>query len=389
MQAFELDDYHGEAPLHSNAILLPALLAAAEHGASSPGAATISGAAFLLAAIVGYEVGPRVGLALHGGHLLSRGWHCGAVFGPSAAAAAVSKLLGLPPDRTEDAIGMACSQECGLMAAQYESMVKRMQHGFAARNGLFAALMAKSGYAGIKQVLERPYGGFLSTFSQGAGRDPPYRPEEVVRELGETWQVQRIRVKPYAAMAGTHCTIDCIAALQKQFPEQMKELDSIRGITIDMSEPAFKHGGWEATRPLTATGAQMNCAYTAAVQLIDNVVLPAQFRHEQLDRDEVWEQIRKTQCRQVDDFDSPWTQRVTIDFRDEKPTLVKIVKAPKGIDPAMSNEEILQKWRLAMETVIDFERRKKTEDLVLNIQTVENIVDLGHLMAGATTNPIA
>jgi aconitate decarboxylase len=119
------------------------------------------------------------------------------------------------------------------------------------------------------------------------------------------------------------------------------------------------------------------------------VVLPAQFRHEQLDRDEVWELIRKTQCRQVDDFDSPWTQRVTIDFRDEKPTLVKIVKAPKGIDPAMSNEEILQKWRLAMETVIDLERRKKIEDLVLNMQTVENIVDLGQLMAGATANPIA
>jgi aconitate decarboxylase len=42
-----------------------------------------------------------------------------------------------------------------------------MQHGFAARNGLFAALMAKEGYTGIQEVYEIPYGGFLSCFGQG------------------------------------------------------------------------------------------------------------------------------------------------------------------------------------------------------------------------------
>ena len=78
-QGFELDDYHSRAPLHSNSIIVPALFAAAESTKDS--AKSLSGEDFLKAYIIGCEVGPRVGLALRGGDLLSRGWHSGAVQG--------------------------------------------------------------------------------------------------------------------------------------------------------------------------------------------------------------------------------------------------------------------------------------------------------------------
>ena len=211
IQGFELDDWHSEAPLHSNSIILPALLAAAEHfkpgsGSSSP----INGSSFLLAYLTGLEVGPRVGNALYGSHMLTRGWHSGAVFGPSASATAVCKMFNLPANKIEDAVGIACTQACGLMSAQYESEVKRMQHGFAARNGLFAAILAKNDYVGIKKVYERPYGGFLTMFGQGSGKNPAYLENEITEALGVKWQTMGVRVKPHAAMAGTHCTIDCI-----------------------------------------------------------------------------------------------------------------------------------------------------------------------------------
>jgi aconitate decarboxylase len=47
---------------------------------------------------------------------------------------------------------MAATQSCGLMSAQFESMAKRMQHGFASRNGLTAAALAASGYVGSVPV---------------------------------------------------------------------------------------------------------------------------------------------------------------------------------------------------------------------------------------------
>jgi 2-methylcitrate dehydratase PrpD len=61
IQGFELDDFHPLAPLHSCSLLIPALLSTA-----SVGPTPTNGVGFLLAAIAGFEVGPRVGYTLHG-----------------------------------------------------------------------------------------------------------------------------------------------------------------------------------------------------------------------------------------------------------------------------------------------------------------------------------
>ena len=65
----------------------------------------------------------------------------------------------------EDALGMAATQSCGLMSAQFESMVKRMQHGFASRNGLTAAALA----APVRVMFERTLRGFLTEEAQLVG----------------------------------------------------------------------------------------------------------------------------------------------------------------------------------------------------------------------------
>src|SRR5271165_1106410 len=170
IQGFELDDFHPLAPLHSCSLLIPALLSTVSTLQDTTG--PTGGAELLLAAIAGFEVGPRVGYTLHGTQMLDRGWHSGSVFGTHSAAMASGKLRGLQPAQLEDALGLAATQSSGLMAAQYEAMSKRMQHGFAARNGLYAAGLAAHGYTGIKRVFERDYGGFLSVFGEGHDPDP-------------------------------------------------------------------------------------------------------------------------------------------------------------------------------------------------------------------------
>jgi aconitate decarboxylase len=248
IQGFELDDYHPLAPLHSNSLVIPAMLAAAPH------VGRVSGARFLLGAILGYETGPRVGQALGGLEIISRGWHSGPVFGTLSAAASAGTLYGLDAGGFEDALGMAATQSCGLMSAQFESMVKRMQHGFASRNGLTAASLAASGYVGIKRAFEREYGGWLSVFGEGHHPDPG----QIYAGLGTLWETDRIAVKAYAAMGLLHAAID--AALQLRFEDKV-QADQIERIDIDMPEAAYGHGGWQAVRPLQPIGAQMNVAY--------------------------------------------------------------------------------------------------------------------------------
>ena len=320
--------------------------------------------------------------------MLTRGWHSGAVFGPSASAAAVSKLLNLPTDAIEDALGIACTQAGGLMSAQFGSDVKRMQHGFAARNGLFAALLAQNGYRGIKNVYEEGYGGFLAMFGQGSGKEPACLPEEVCKELGETWQSRLVRVKHHSSMAGTHCTIDCVHALQDKYPDKLSDLDAIASIHIGMTEAAFNHGGFDVKRPLTTTGAQMSAAYSAALQLVDGQVLPNQFRFDQLDRDVVWNLIGKTKCFYALDLgDERYAQRVTITLNDGT-ELSETLDNPRSVSPGLSNEEILEKWRRLTQDIMDEGTRDRIERLVLDIETLEDVRILDDLMSTCVSNPL-
>lgn len=367
--------------------MLPALLAAASQQKARANA-VITGSNLLLSTIIGYEVGPRVGLCLHGSHMLTRGWHSGPVFGHAACATSVGKLLSLSTDEIEDAVGIACTQACGLMSAQFGSEAKRMQHGFAARNGVFAALLAKGGYSGIKRVFEEKYGGFLSVFGESSGRHPPYLQNELIKGLGEIWQTESIRVKPHASMAGTHCTIDTIAGLKNEYPEKLKDLSGVKDITIEMSEAAFKHGGWTAMRPLTATGAQMSCAYVAAVQLLDGQVLPQQFHRDLINRDSIWRLIENTRCQYTPELGQNFEQRVTIAFNDGS-SISKTMNAPRGVEPPLTNNEILAKFRTFTRGLIDNKRQDIIEKLVLGLEDITDVSCLDEVLAGSTLDPLA
>src|SRR5271154_5609237 len=342
IQGFELDDSPPLAPLHSNSIILPAMLAAA------PRVGRVSGERFLLGAILGYETGPRVGQALGGLDMLSRGWHSGVVFGPMPAAAAAGTLYGLDAAGFEDAFGIGATQSCGLMAAMYESMVKRMQHGFASRNGLTGAALAAAGYVGIKRVFERPYGGWLAAFGEGHRTYP----EEIYAGLGHLWETERIAVKPYSAMGLLHAAIDAALELRQKI-----DVSEIRHIEIDMGEAAYSHGGWKAERPLEVIGAQMNVAYAVAVALLDGDVLVEQFSQDRINRDDVWNLIDRTIARHERAFDNlpideQLTTRVRVTLNDGRTHTAKVVH-PRGTgDHNLTNSEIRDKYAKLTHQVI-------------------------------------
>jgi 2-methylcitrate dehydratase PrpD len=378
IQGFELDDYHPLAPLHSNSLVLPAMLAAAPH------VGRVSGERFLLGALLGYETGPRVGEALGGLDMLSRGWHSGVVFGPIAAAAAAGTLYGLDAAGFEDAFGMAATQSCGLMSAMYESMVKRMQHGFASRNGLTAAALAASGYVGIKRVFERPYGGWLAVFGEGHRTYP----EDIYKGLGVLWETERIAVKAYSAMGLLHAAIDAALELRAK-----AEVSQIQRIDIDMGEAAYQHGGWKAERPLEVIGAQMNVAYAVAVALLDGDVLVDQFTQARINSDDVWALIDRTVTHHEKAYDhlsadEQLTTQVRLTFKDGSTRAAKVVH-PRGTgDRNLTNADIRDKYAKLTRRAVSADRQAAIEKAVLGIDTLDDIAELTALLTPAVRSPL-
>jgi aconitate decarboxylase len=279
---------------------------------------------------------------------------------------------------------MAATQSCGLMSAMYESMVKRMQHGFASRNGLTAAALAAVGYVGIKRVFERPYGGWLAVF----GECHRTYPEEIYAGLGTLWETERIAVKPYSAMGLLHAAIDAALELRPKV-----DVNQIQRIDIDMGDAAYAHGGWKAERPLEVIGAQMNAAYAVAVALLDGDVLLDQFTQDRINRDDVWALIDRTITHHERAYDNlPIDERLTTQVRltlkDGTTQTAKVVHPRGTADRNLTNAEIQDKYTKLTRRVISAERQAAIEKAVLGMDTLDDIAQLSALLTPAVHSPL-
>ncbi|MEB4209630.1 MmgE/PrpD family protein [Mycobacterium sp. 94-17] len=372
IQGFELDDFHPLAPLHSCSLLIPALLSTA-----SKRPVPTTGADLLLAAIAGFEVGPRVGYTLHGTQMLDRGWHSGPVFGTHSAAMASGKLRGLPPAQLEDALGLAATQSAGLMAAQYEAMSKRMHHGLAARNGFYAAGLAQAGYTGIKRVFEREYGGFLSVFGEGHDPDAAL----LSGELGHRWETTVIMVKSYAAMGGLHGAIDAARELRSSIAP-----GDISSVDITVGETVYKHGWWTPERPLTPIGAQMNIGYATAAALLDGNVLPEQFTPARLDSDDIWSLIAATTVHLDESLaDAGITEKfrtdVAVTARDGTVHRARVALPHGAPNDPVTNDELVAKFHALADRVMNHDRAGAIERAVVGLDDQTDVNTLIDLLA--------
>ena len=381
IQGFELDDYHEHGPLHSESIILPAAFATAEALGS------VSGERLALAMLVGFEVGPRIGLAMDAYAMIKFGWHCGSVVGVVGAAATAAKLRDLDAAQTEDAIGIATTQSCGLMAAQYESMVKRMNHAFAARAGVLAGGLAAGGFTGIKRSLERPFGGFIPTFAA----DHPTDLSRITKGLGQDWELNRILVKPYSAGGTTHPVAD---AMHHARTELGVTPDNLKSITIRVPEGPFKHNGWKPARPTTAIGAQISMAYVGAVMLVDGEAFVRQFAPDRLESDAVWSVIDRMTILHDPEMDelaktsnTPRATRVEIEKVDGSVHKLEILEARGTGSKILTNNEIRDKYRALVADILDPARAEEIERRTVDLHNLASSEELLELLRPAVRPP--
>jgi len=207
----DYDDTHLPTVIHPSAAVAPPVLAVA----ASRG---LSGADALAAFALGAEVECRLGNSVTPGHY-ARGWHITATCGVMGAAAAVSRLLGLDAAHTASAIGIAASQSAGLVE-NLSTAAKNVGVGNAARNGLFAALMAEQGYTAALTCIEGPLG-----WARACGDEPVM--SRLVGELGSRYAFACNSYKPYPAGIVMHAVIDACLELRAAHDLAAHEIDRI------------------------------------------------------------------------------------------------------------------------------------------------------------------
>jgi 2-methylcitrate dehydratase PrpD len=252
----DYDDTFEGGPVHSGAVIVPAVLAACEREG-------VGGARLLLGIVTGAELLCRLSLvapkATH-----KAGFHPTAVFGALAAAGGVGAALRLPQAALASAIGIAGSMASGIIEYLAEgTWTKRMHAGWAAQSGVRAALMARGGFLGPRTVLDGSHG-FYRAFAPSVA--PDFGP--LLDGLGSRWVMPTIAFKPYACGTMTQPFIECAIKLA----EEGVRAEDITDILCEVGEGTV-HRLWEPLaskhRPPTPYAAKFSTPFCMAVGFVD------------------------------------------------------------------------------------------------------------------------
>jgi len=257
----ELDDVHKGSTLHGAAPIIPAALAVAEREGAS-------GAAFLLAVVLGYEAALRIGEAVNPSHY--RYWHPTGTAATFGAAASAGSLLHLTLAQMLDALGSAGTQAAGLWEFNADSAMSKALHpGKAAFNGVLAADLAKQGFTGATRILEGERGFFRAMSSS-------YDATRITAGLGVQWKISENCYKLYACCGHTHTAIDTALALREELGWQGDEaLAQVQALTIETYGPGYEIV--KEMNPHTPYQAKFSLAYVTAAALLEGWVGLEQF----------------------------------------------------------------------------------------------------------------
>ncbi|MGE3541578.1 MAG: MmgE/PrpD family protein [Candidatus Tectimicrobiota bacterium] len=244
-------EIQGFPPTHGTSSCLPAALALGE-------SLHVSGKTIIEAYVLGWEIQGRLRAASAAAS--NPAFHPPGMVGPLGGAAASAKVLGLDPQQTLMALGIAASRTGGL-TANTGTMVKATHPGNAARMGAEAALLAQMGYTSSAEVLEAPTGYAAALFHGHMDWDL------LTRGLGTSYRLldPGFDIKRFPAQVYMQNPIEAVLTLRQRYQLTPAMVDHL---TI------YRQGrGHAGPAPRSGLDGKFSVEYCAAVALLDGRVV--------------------------------------------------------------------------------------------------------------------
>jgi 2-methylcitrate dehydratase PrpD len=246
--ACDLDDTHVGSMHHAGASILPAVLAMAERENSS-------GRALLEAAICGYEASLRIGLATQPA-LFHRGFMATPTCGALGAALAVGKLLRFSAEDLAGALGAAGAYAGGLAQFYHSgSFIKRLNGARGAESGVMAALLAREGIWGPRDILEGE-AGFFNAFSGKSDAS------QVTNDLGRGYRLMEVSTKIHAGAGRLQASVDAGLALGSAHGLAAEQITD-----VEVGIPKVIQGRLTQLDPPDLQSAQLSVPFSLAMAL--------------------------------------------------------------------------------------------------------------------------
>jgi len=218
----ETDDSHNASRSHPGCSVVPAALAAGEaHG--------IDGNGLLRAVTLGYDIGPRVVMAMGGAAFSydsSLSTH--SIAGTFGAAAAAGAAASLDARQMRWLLDYTAQQSSGIAAWRRDTDHIEKAFVFAgkpARDGVTAALLVKSGWNGVDDIFSGP-DNFFAAYA------PKAQPDRLTEKLGERYEITQTDIKKWTVGSPIQGPLDAIEAMRgkKSF-----DADQVKKVTVRLA----------------------------------------------------------------------------------------------------------------------------------------------------------
>lgn len=328
------DTYLSLEPAHPSDNFSPVLAAGEMAGCT--------GKELITAAVLAYEIQCRL---CDAASLRRHGWDH-VTYGAISSAIAACKLMRLEPNKIVQAVGIAGVANTALRQTRAGelSMWKGCAFANAARNGVFAALLASEGMTGPAPIFEGELG-FMKLLTG------PFDLGPLGGEEGQPFMITQTYIKFWPAEYHSQSAIDAALQLRPEVgdPRQVAALDIY---TFDAAVDIIGKDP-EKWRPRTRETADHSLPYCTAVALADGEVTLAQFDPRRFMDPALLDLVGKVKVHRDAELNRRYPQgipnRLVATMADGR-RLVREVEFPRGhAQNPMTDAEVEAKFRRLVE----------------------------------------
>jgi 2-methylcitrate dehydratase PrpD len=365
--ALDLDDYHRASSTHISVVTVPTALVVGE-------LTNATGQELLDAIVLGVEVATRIGepFKVHRKHIR---FLPTSVIGGFGATAIAARLMDLTVEQTIDAYGIFYAHASGNRQALFDrTLTKRIQPGIAVKAGILAAHLAKNGLTGPEHIFLSD-AGLLRIYGSA---EYPLPDVSEFEKKQESWEIQDLCFKKYAACGAGHPAIEAAIQLANEHNLTLDDIKNIELYGIFVGSGMVDIPWRDAQSPHVL--AQFCAPYEVVSAIKNKKFGPEEITNERIAQDkEVDAMARKVIIKHEDKYpgEYPGGQTVRIETQSGE-TLVASRRTEDLFNPdAMSMADIIQKMKsnAAYSGLCSPEQAEAIVSTIQSFASVEDVAD--------------
>lgn len=375
VHGLDYDDTHVPGVIHATASAFPTALGMAEQ-------AGLDGTAMLAAYVLGVEVSARLG-AVARGAFHQVGFHPTGLIGAYGCALLAGRLMGANPEQLAMAQGITLSTGAGsLEFLEDGAWTKRLHPGWAGVAGITGAALARQGFQGPKHPYEGRFGLYASHLGPLASDCDLTL---ATAGLGETWEIERVAVKPFPVCHFAHGCADAALALVRGHGLAAADIASVRALVPQEVIKTICEPVERKLRPVSDYDAKFSLHFIVAACLVRGRFGLAELEPEARGDAEILALAQKV--RYEADPDSPFPRtysgEVIVTTHDGR-ELRHREEVNRGADERpLSNGEIVAKFMENAALAVSRDQALRMRDALLTLDECADVGELADILSPA------